>query len=90
MASFCEQYCYSSLVPPSKQKKRFQPFSRKLKYSSCKYYRKKRASYKPDKPSPSFKPSSCDKHCKPSSKTKAICWKCGKPGHFASKCFVKK
>lgn len=84
MGSFCEQYGYHRLTPPSrerqktrKQNKSFypQPYNKRKRFSkrfSNSYYTKNKNPKQPNK------------------KEKIICWNCKRPGHKSTDCKMKR
>ncbi|HEX9739224.1 MAG TPA: zinc finger CCHC domain-containing protein [Ignavibacteriaceae bacterium] len=97
LGDFCEQYGYEPLKAPSKHKKHHHS---KRRYSTKKYSSKydKKENYKDYKKRKSYK-KPYKKHNKTSNNKKGkqqaskdiiICYKCGKTGHMAKDCYVKK
>ncbi|CAN6996039.1 unnamed protein product, partial [Brassica oleracea var. botrytis] len=88
MRSFCEQYGYNQLNPPSRIKRikyknnqgkfrrHYQKYNNQNKKfnkkSNDQYYSKNRKSYKPN------------------NKQKIVCWNCKRPGHKSSECKMKR
>ena len=84
MGSFCEQYGYHRLTPPSREKRKLnkqnksfypRPQNKNKRFSkrfSNPYYTKNKTFKQPNK------------------KVKIICWNCKRPGHRSTECKMKK
>ncbi|KAK9743362.1 hypothetical protein RND81_03G234300 [Saponaria officinalis] len=84
LGCFCEAFGLEKIEPPSLKarrrvkgfhKKRFNPNKSKYQSSPPKYYQKRRSKQYPKKQNQN---------------KEIICFKCGKPGHKADRCFTKK
>ena len=92
LGDFCQQYGYQPISTPSSSKSKHKKYSKK-KFSKNKYkenkheekYKDKRASKKSYK-----KYKKPNKTNQKESKDLVICYKCGKTGHMAKNCYVKK
>ncbi|CAN6932721.1 unnamed protein product, partial [Brassica oleracea] len=80
MGSFCDQYGYNQLNPPSIIKRL------KHRYNKTKYHHKNKFFYK--KPTNQYYAKNI-KH-KPNNKQKIVCWNCKRPGHKSTECKMKK
>ncbi|CAN6905411.1 unnamed protein product [Brassica oleracea var. botrytis] len=79
MGSFCDQYGYDQLNPPSRIERL------KHIYNKTKYHHKNKFFYK--KSTNQYYAKNI-KH-KPNNK-KIVCWNCKRPGHKSTECKIKK